>query len=146
LLSEAVALLGFCERSGSGIDLVYEEAVASGHDFPYFDGDSEAFSAIVPLQRDTNFAKFIRYRAKEFTRLESLLIIKHLQKVGEAGVSELSGVVQRPTEFTETVLRDLAGRLVLKKENSQFSLSEPVRHEIEHPLDRDQRTLFDRPV
>src|SRR5260370_13111016 len=29
LLTEAMTLLGFCEKSGSGIDVVYQEAIAS---------------------------------------------------------------------------------------------------------------------
>ncbi len=145
LLTEAVALLGFCEKSGSGIDIVYEEAVASGHDFPYFDGDAEAFSAIVPLQRDTNFAKFVRYRGKDFSKLESLLVVRHLYKAAQADVSQLARVIQRPEGLTESLLHDLVRRLVLKQENGQFGLSDGVRYEIENPLDRNQRTLFDGP-
>src|ERR1035437_10924828 len=47
-LSEAAALLGYCEKSGSGIDIVYGESVAAGFDFPSFEGDGESFKAILP--------------------------------------------------------------------------------------------------
>ena len=142
LLTEAAALLGFCEKSGSGIDIVYQEAVASGHDFPYFDGDAEEFTAIVPLQKDTNFAKFIRNRAKEFTRLESLLVLKHLHKTPRADVGQLARVIERPVEFTESMLQELLRRLVVKEDHAHFSLSDAVRYDIENPPDRDQGTLF----
>ncbi|HET7100773.1 MAG TPA: ATP-binding protein, partial [Terriglobia bacterium] len=142
LLTEAAALLGFCEKSGSGIDIVYQEAIASGHDFPCFDGDAEAFTAIVPLERDTDFAKFIRYRAKDFVRLESLLVLKHLHKTPQADISQLAHVIERPVGFTESLLQDLAKRQVIQKDDARFSLSAPVRYEIENPPDRDQGTLF----
>jgi ATP-dependent DNA helicase RecG len=142
LLTEAAALLGFCEKSGSGIDIVYQEAVASGHDFPYFDGDSEAFTTLVPLQTDTNFAKFIRYRGKEFTRLESLLILKYLHKTPQADIGQLARVIERPAEFTESLLQELLRRLVIQEDHARFSLSAPVRYEIDNPPDRDQGTLF----
>ena len=142
LLTEAAALLGFCEKSGSGIDIVYQEAVASGLDFPYFDGDAEAFSALVPLQRDTNFAQFIRNRGKDFTRLESLLILKHLHKTPQADVGQLARVIERPAGFTESLLRELSKRQVIQEDHACFSLSDPVRYEIENPADHDQGTLF----
>jgi ATP-dependent DNA helicase RecG len=142
LLTEAAALLGFCEKSGSGIDIVYQEAVASGHDFPYFDGDADAFSAIVPLQRDTNLAKFIRSRGREFTRLESLLVLKHLHKTPQADIGQLARVIERPVDFTESLLQELIKRQIIQEDHASFSLSGPVRYEIENPADRDQGTLF----
>ncbi|HXH49073.1 MAG TPA: ATP-binding protein [Terriglobia bacterium] len=142
LLTEAAALLGFCEKSGSGIDIVYQETVASGHDYPYFDGDAEAFTALVPLQRDANLATFIRYRGKEFTRLETLLVLKHLHKTPEADIGQLARVIERPVEFTESLLQELQRRLVIQEDHARFSLSDPVRHEIDNPPDRDQGRLF----
>ena len=142
LLTEAAALLGFCEKSGSGIDIVYQEAVASGHDFPYFDGDSEAFTALLPLETDANFAQFVRYRGKDFTRLESLLILKHLHRTPQADIGRLARVIERPVEFTESLLQELVRRLVIQQDHGRFSLSGPVRDEIDYPLDRDQGNLF----
>jgi ATP-dependent DNA helicase RecG len=142
LLTEAAALLGFCEKSGSGIDIVYQEAVASGHDFPCFDGDAEAFTALVPLQRDANFARFIRHRGKDFTRLEGLLVVKHLHKTAQADIGQLARVIERPVGFTETLLQELSKRQVIQEDHACFSLSGPVRYEIENPPDRDQGTLF----
>ena len=142
LLAEAAALLGFCEKSGSGIDIVYQEAVTSGHDFPYFDGDVESFSAIVPLKKDTNFAKFMRNRGAEFTRLEALLVLAHLHKTPQADIGQLARVIQRPVGFTEVLLQDLIKRLVIQEDHALYSLSAPVRYEIENPADRDQGTLF----
>jgi ATP-dependent DNA helicase RecG len=142
LLTEVAALLGFCEKSGSGIDIVYQEAIASGHDYPYFDGDSEAFTALVPLQRDANLATFIRYRGKEFTRLESLLVLKHLHKTPQADIGQLARVIERPVEFTESLLQELINRLVIQEDHARFCLSGPVRDEIDNPPDRDQGTLF----
>jgi predicted HTH transcriptional regulator len=142
LLTEAAALLGFCEKSGSGIDIVYQEAVASGHDFPCFDGDAEAFAALVPLQRDANFAQFIRHRGKDFTRLEGLLVVKHLHKTVQADIGQLARVIERPVGFTESLLRELLKRQVIQEDHACFSLSRPVRFEIENPPDRDQGRLF----
>jgi ATP-dependent DNA helicase RecG len=142
LLTEAAALLGFCEKSGSGIDIVYHEAVASGHDFPCFDGDAEAFTAIVPLELDTNFARFIRSRGKDFTRLESLLVLKHLHKTPQADIGQLARVIERPVEFTESLLQELSRRQVIQEDHARYGLSDPVRDEIENPPDRDQGTLF----
>ncbi|HKT13615.1 MAG TPA: ATP-binding protein [Terriglobia bacterium] len=142
LLTEAAALLGFCEKSGSGIDIVYLEAVASGHDFPCFDGDADAFTAIVPLEKDTNFARFIQSRGKDFTRLESLLILKHLHKTPQADIGQLARIIERPASFTEILLQDLAKRQVIQEDHARFSLSDAVRSEIENPPDRDQGNLF----
>jgi ATP-dependent DNA helicase RecG len=142
LLTEAAALLGFCEKSGSGIDIVYQEAIASGYDFPCFEGDAEAFTAIVPLEKDANFARFIRSRTKDFTRLESLLVLKYLHKTPQADIGELARVIERPVGFTESLLRELSKRQVIEEDHARFSLSSPVRYEIENPPDRDQGTLF----
>lgn len=142
LLTEAAALLGFCEKSGSGIDIIYQEAVASGHDFPYFDGDSEAFTALVPLETDANFAQFIRHRGNEFTRLESLLVLKHLHRTPQADIGQLARVIERPVEFTESLLEELSRRLVTQEDHTRFSLSSPLRDEIDYPADRDQGNLF----
>lgn len=142
LLTEAAALLGFCEKSGSGIDIVYQEAVASGHDFPYFDGDSEAFAALVPLETDANFAQFIRHRGNEFTRLESLLVLKHLHRTPQADIGQLARVIERPVEFTESLLEELSRRLVTQEDHARFSLNRPLRDEIDYPADRDQGNLF----
>lgn len=142
LLTEAAALFGFCEKSGSGIDIVYQEAVASGHDFPYFDGDADAFTAIVPLEKDTNFAKFLHFRGKEFARLESLLVLKRLHKSPQADIGQLARVIQRPAGYTESLLQDLIKRRVIREDHALYSLSEPVRYEIDYPADRDQGTLF----
>jgi ATP-dependent DNA helicase RecG len=142
LLTEAAALLGFCEKSGSGIDIVYQEAVASGHDFPYFDGDAEAFTALVPLQRNADFARFIRHRGKDFTRLEGLLVVKHLHKIQQADIGQLARVIERPVGFAESLLQELSKRQVIQEDHARYSLSDPVRYEIENPPDRDQGTLF----
>lgn len=148
LLTEAVALLGFCEKSGSGIDIVYQEALAFGHDFPYFAGDAEAFSAMLPLERHSNFAKFVQYRGKDFTRLESLLMIKHLHKNQRATLDDLARIAQRPPDLTRDIVRDLVRRQILVEADapSMVSLSAAVMDEIERPLDRNQPTLFGSPL
>ena len=142
-LSEAAALLGYCEKSGSGIDIVYGESVAAGFDFPNFEGDAESFTAILPLERNSNFANFIKRRGRDFQKLESLLIVKHLFRATPSHIDALANVVQRPKGYTENIVRDLCRRNILSKAgDSLFELCDSVRYDIEHPYDPNQGMLF----
>jgi ATP-dependent DNA helicase RecG len=143
LLSEGAALLGYCEKSGSGIDIVYRDSVAAGYDFPHFEGDAESFTAIVPLERRSNFANFIARRSREFQKLESLLIVRHLYKVDCSDLDTLASVAQRPKAYTADIARDLCRRNILRRTSDLvFELSNSVRQDIEHPYDPGQGVLF----
>jgi hypothetical protein len=143
LLSEAAALLGYCEKSGSGIDIVYADSVAAGYDFPHFEGDAESFTAIIPLERHSNFANFIARRARDFQKLESLLMVRRLYTIDYSDIDALASVVQRPRAYTQNIALDLCRRNILtKREDSVFELSSSVRQDIEHPYDPGQGMLF----
>jgi len=143
LLSEGAALLGYCEKSGSGIDIVYADSVAAGHDFPHFEGDAESFTAIIPLERHSNFANFIARRARDFQKLESLLMVRRLYAIDCSDIEALASVVQRPRAYTENIALDLCRRNILtKRGDSVFELSSSVRQDIEHPYDPGQGMLF----
>lgn len=143
LLSEVCALLGFCEKSGTGIDIVYQESVAGGFDLPYFQGDSSSFAAILPLGRDSGFARFIQQRAKEFRALESLLMIRCLYNSGQADLKTLARTVQRPPEFTRTIVKELKRRQVLEEPTDGcFGLCSFIREEIEQAENPNQGKLF----
>jgi ATP-dependent DNA helicase RecG len=143
LLSEAAALLGYCEKSGSGIDIVYKDSVVAGYDFPHFEGDTESFTAIIPLERHSNFANFIARRSREFQKLESLLMVRHLYKANCSDLDTLASVAQRPKEYTADIARDLCRRQILRRTGDfLFELSDSVREDIEHPYDPGQGVLF----
>lgn len=143
LLSEAAALLGYCEKSGSGIDIVYADSVAAGYDFPHFEGDAESFTAIIPLERHSNFANFIARRARDFQKLEALLIVRQLYKVKSSHIDELASVVQRPKPYVQGIALDLCRRNILTSlGESLFELGSSVRQDIGHPYDPDQGMLF----
>jgi hypothetical protein len=143
LLAEASSLLGFCEKSGSGIDIVYQEALSNGYDFPQFVGDADSFSANLFLDGKSNFANFVRRRARDFRLLETLLIVRYLYNCGTVGIERLAEIVQRPTEYTLTLMRDLQKRLIVVPEGpSGYALSVSVLDDIDHPIDPDQGSLF----
>jgi predicted HTH transcriptional regulator len=142
-LSEAAALLGYCEKSGSGIDIVYGQSVAAGLDFPSFEGDAESFTAIVPLERNSKFSNFIERRGGDFQKLESLLIVRHLFRAASSHIDVLANIVQRPKDYTESIVHDLCRRNILSQAGgSLFELCDSIRYDIEHPYDPNQGMLF----
>jgi ATP-dependent DNA helicase RecG len=143
LLSEACSLLGFCEKSGSGIDIVYQECVASGFDLPYFQGDSSYFGAILPLGRNAGFAHFVQQRAKDFQALESLLVIRFLYNSTCADTDALAKVIQRPSEPTRALINDLCRRRILEEiREGEVCLRTFIREEIETAENPNQGRLF----
>jgi predicted HTH transcriptional regulator len=144
LLSEAASLLSFCEKSGSGIDLVYYNALCEGLDFPEFLQDGESFGALIPLERRTDFANFLLRRGNEFTVLESILILRHLYTRSAANLDELARVTQRPCAMALTVVRDLERRNVVREAgNGNWTLSTEVLDDMNNPVHSLQRGLFD---
>ena len=144
LLTEAVSLLGFCEKSGSGIDTVYREAVCNGYDLPHFTSDRESFSAIVPLTNTSDFSRFIQRRGRDFQKLESLIMIRFLYASGGSALSELARIVQRPASYTSEIVKELRKRDVLiDSMQSTYDLAPSVRADIENPVDLNQRKLFE---
>lgn len=104
--------------------------MSNGLDFPHFAGDTETFSAVVSLDRKTNFANFVQRRSRDFRLLESLLIVRHLYNSGPASVSELAKVVQRPREYTMALAQDLEQRLILTRHtDALYAISEQVLDE-----------------
>ncbi len=70
------------------------------------------------------------------------MVLKHLHKTPQADIGQLARVIERPVGFTEILLQELSKRQVIQEDHARFSLSAPVRFEIETPPDRDQGTLF----
>ncbi|HKT11634.1 MAG TPA: hypothetical protein VJW77_07395, partial [Terriglobia bacterium] len=60
----------------------------------------------------------------------------------QADIGQLARVIERPVEFTESLLEELSRRLVTQEDHARFSLSRPLRDEIDYPADRDQGNLF----
>lgn len=122
---------------------MYAESVAYGYDFPHFEGDAESFTAIVPLERHSNFTNFVQRHARDFQRLESLLMLKYLYKYGQAPIETLAKVVQRPQEYARDVTNDLRRRNILVADGpGLFELAGAIRYDIDHPFDPRQGALF----
>lgn len=143
LLTEAAALLGFCEKTGSGIDTVYRLSVVEGFDFPAFTADADSFSAIFSLSKTTQFAQFMQVRSRDFHRLESLMIIKHIYIDGPSKLDTLAMIAQRPEEYARQIVLELNKRGILDRVGEDiFELSSTIRSEIDHPVDSSQGRLF----
>ena len=113
LLADVLKRIGLAERTGRGVDRIYEGLLRFGRPAPDY-GGSSGTSVVVKLhggQADLDFLRFVlaeERRQGEPLSLDALIVLSCLRRERRLGFGELTAAVQR----TEASSRGILERLV----------------------------------
>jgi len=107
LLAEALQRVGYVERAGYGVDMMYEQMLRLGKEPPWFIPDELSVRVVI---RDTTFEEpfvsFVqrRLRADAPPTLEQLLVLRHLKRNLELDLATAMRLLQRSEGEASEVL------------------------------------------
>jgi ATP-dependent DNA helicase RecG len=143
LLADSARQYGYCERAGTGIDKIYYNLILNGFDFPIFESVNDSFSAVIRLRRDEAFAAFIKKVGGDLNlSLTELIILRALRSRGNVAIDDLVRQSQRTRDYLADVLLDLERRLIVRRVDDTYSLSERVLDGLAESGDKAQLHLF----
>jgi ATP-dependent DNA helicase RecG len=101
VLADAFKRIGLVERTGRGIDLIFEGQLRTGHRAPDY-GRSDETGVTVVLAggaADLAFARFVveQGRAGKALALDDLLILNALQREEPVDLKRVTGLIQKPS-------------------------------------------------
>jgi len=102
-LAEAVKRIGLAERTGRGVDKIFESMLRSGHDMPDY-SDSDSTSVVLRLNSEDVDEQFVQMlvteeqRMGESLKVEPLIVLSVLKKQRRATLAELTVHLQRKRE------------------------------------------------
>lgn len=144
LLAEGARFAGLCDKIGRGIDLVFRSVLAGGFDFPVFESGNNLFTARVYLARSDEFREFVRRRSSSLPNLEQIIALRLLWAKDQVPLSELRAALQRGTDVTQRVLRDMQKQLMVEPVDgggTLYRLAPSIRRDIETIYQADQLDL-----
>ena len=103
VLAEAVKRIGLAERTGRGVDKIYQAMLRSGHEIPDY-SDSNPTSVILRLNSSELDEQFIRMLVNEEQRInklmpvDALIVLSSLKKDRRASLAELAHRIQKREE------------------------------------------------
>ena len=107
LLAEVLQRIGYVERAGYGVDMMYEQMLRLGKEPPWFIPDDMSVRVVI---RDTTFDEpfvaFVQRRLRADTppTLEQLLVLSYLKRHLELDLATAMGLLQRSEGETSEVL------------------------------------------
>jgi ATP-dependent DNA helicase RecG len=111
LLADVLGRVGYVERAGYGVDMMYEQMLRLGKEPPWFIPDE--LSVRVVIRNDTfdePFAAFVQQQLRTGPQptLEQLLVLGHLKRRLEVDVTTAMRLLQRNEEEASEVLAGMA--------------------------------------
>jgi ATP-dependent DNA helicase RecG len=118
LLVDVLGQVGYVERAGYGVDMMYEELLRLGKEPPWF--IPEALSVRVVIRDgsfDEPFVAFVqrRLRTEVPPTLEQLLVLMHLKRHLELDLPSAMGLLQRNEGETGDVLAEMVRQGLLER-------------------------------
>jgi ATP-dependent DNA helicase RecG len=140
-LAEALYRLGYVERAGSGVDKMYRLLLKHGKEPPEYRLYPEALTLVLyNPELDEAFVRDLAEAQERFGAfsLDHLIAVAHLRRVGEAGLGELSRVLQLPEEASKRVLSRMERMGLLRRERGVYRLvgRDPLGDKLLAHLDR----------
>ena len=101
-LMDALKRVGLAERTGRGIDRIYEGSLLYGRPLPDYSASNQTMVSLF-IERSEPDAEFVQLLAEERDRgtdlpLQSLLVLDALKRSRRCGVAELSEMVDVPRQ------------------------------------------------
>lgn len=112
LLADTIKRVGLAERTGRGVDLIYEGLLRYGRPAPDYSG-SDPTTVVVRLSSadaDLPFARLVLEEEKRVGRrlpLDALIILSRLRSERRLGIHEAAAAIQRNEAATRAVLERL---------------------------------------
>lgn len=138
LLADIAKRIGLAERTGRGVDRIFEGVLRYGRHQPGYDR-SDAFGVTVVLARekaDFDFLDMVNgyeKRTGKEMRVDALLAVAALRERGELPFAEIVALTQRKPETVRAELADwIVDGLLVKSEAGEdiYALAESVRAKI----------------
>nr|HID14787.1 hypothetical protein [Anaerolineae bacterium] len=107
LLADVLGRVGYVERAGYGVDMMYEELLRLGKEPPWFISDELSVRVVIRDGTfDEPFVAFVqrRLRTESPPTLEQLLVLSHLKRHLELDLATAMGLLQRNEGETGEVL------------------------------------------
>jgi ATP-dependent DNA helicase RecG len=100
VLADAFKRIGLVERTGRGIDLIFEGQLRTGHRPPDYSRSDETGVTVVLSggSADLVFVRFVieQERAGRELSLDDLLILGELQQIGHVDIRRVASLTQKP--------------------------------------------------
>lgn len=115
LLCDILERIRFMERSGLGVDRIFEDQLRYGKPPPTFEADRTRVRLRLDASEfDEPFARFVLAEEEggRNWRVEDLLIVSHLRRMGPSDRSTLAAVIQRPETDTQDIVTPLLDSLL----------------------------------
>lgn len=127
LLSDCLKRLGFCERTGRGVDRIYASQARFGKRWPDYDlSDSQNVTLYIPRSSlDIPFARFTRRRCEE-TSLLGILTLSFLRKIGHAKAKEVASILGVGEGVAQGSLDALREEGLIERKGDSYNLPEEV--------------------
>lgn len=118
LLADAVKRIGLAERTGRGVDLIYEGMLRYGRPAPDY-GRSDSTTVVVRLSGADADIEFLRVILQEEERsgqrlpLDSLIVLSRLRSERRLGISDLGASIQKDESAARSTVEKLVERGLL---------------------------------
>ena len=142
LLADALKRLGLAERTGRGVDLIYQGLLRYGRPAPNY-GRSDTTGVVVELQAqpaDLEFLKLVlelERRTGQTLTVEALLVLSCLRDERRADVATIAAAIQRDVTAARVVLERLVEAGIVQahgvKKGRTYTLSAAVYRSLGDP-------------
>jgi len=141
LLADVLGRVGYVERAGYGVDMMYEELLRLGKEPPWFIPDELSVRVVIRDGTfDEPFVAFVQRRLRTGAppTLEQLLVLSHLKRYLELDLITTMGLLQRNEGETGEVLAGMVREGLLERvgagKAAVYQLTVEVAEQIEVSL------------
>jgi ATP-dependent DNA helicase RecG len=152
LLADAFKRIGLAERTGRGVDLIYQGLLRYGRPPPNY-SRTDRSTVVVELsgsEADLNFLKLVLEQERQLGTgmpIDSLLVLSHLRHSRRLDTSEAARLIQRDSTAARAVLERLVESGLLQahgvRKGRTYTLSAAVYRQLGLPHDYIRQAGFD---
>ncbi|MBI3302606.1 MAG: putative DNA binding domain-containing protein, partial [Deltaproteobacteria bacterium] len=152
LLADAMKRIGLAERTGRGVDLIYEGLLRYGRPAPDY-SRSDPTTVVVHLSSEKADIPFLRMVVEEEEHrgakipLDSLIVLARLRKERRLEVTMLAAAIQKDESATRSVLERLVESGLIEahgvKKGRTYTLSAQVYRKLGQSVDYVRQAGFD---
>lgn len=153
VLADAFKRIGLAERTGRGVDLIFEGLLRYGRPAPDY-GQSDRAHVAVELscaEADLGFLEMVIEQEKQTGRpmpLDSLLVLSHLRTVRRVQTADVARLIQKPADAARAVLERLVEAGLVQahgvKRGRTYTLSPAVYQQLGKEAEYTRQAGFSR--
>jgi ATP-dependent DNA helicase RecG len=152
LLADVIKRIGLVERTGRGIDTIYQGLLRYGRPAPDY-SRSDATTIVVRLSNAKADIPFLQMIIEEEKRtgapipFETVMVLARLRQHHRLSVADLAAAVQQNEAATQKILKSLIEAGLIEghgvKQERSYSLSAQIEQKLNLNADHIQQTKFD---